>query len=51
MVRIIPILYLILTFLEVHKVGFLKVGTTFKGKNGFYNPNPKMLYEIPYHYF
>ena len=27
--------------LEAFKVGFLRLGTTFKAKSGFYNPNPK----------
>ena len=27
--------------LEAFKAGFLRLGTTFKAKNGFYNPNPQ----------
>lgn len=27
--------------LEAFKAGFLRLGTTFKAKNGFYSPNPQ----------
>ena len=38
--------------LEAFKAGFLRLGTTFKAKNGFFiTPIPKMLHKIPYHQF